>query len=625
MNLSTPQGFHDVLFDEAHTRAKIQHNVQLAFADKGYKLIETPTLEQFDVVQLGCANSDNMNANAPFKFFDATGNLVAMRPDVTVQVARMCATRLKNVEEPLRFRYSHRVFREADGSLQAQARELKQIGAECVGINGVDADAEVVELLASALDIAGVRDYTLALATVRPVRDLLSSSGAQTWWQQCVLRALHTSDLVQLDRLTNSACIEEVAREEGVPAQVLDEFTFPEKHAKAIQKLARVRGDISAIEKARQLTAPYGCDAGLDEFSDLCEKLQGQFGQGGKAQSAGCGAKLLVDFSMMNSFDYYTGFVFSAFSPKVGCALGGGGRYDGLVGAFGVDRPAAGCAFFLELAMQAASKEAVSEKNNEKVAASSSCAENSTNNCAESIQSNHARRAPENSMSSENFVPTPFVNVNSDYSRPLRIAVPKGSLNADTISALSAAGLDTNGLENPGRQLIIKNSGVDFIIVRPTDAPAFVAHGAADCGICGRDSLLEACVDVVQLTDLKYGACRFIVAEPKGATDVVQKHYKRTGSIRVATKYPRITRAHYAKTGMQTEIVKLHGNIELAPLTGMAERIVDITATGTTLRENNLCVVEEVISSTARFFANVSAYRTDDRCVKLALALAETI
>ena len=112
-----------------------------------------------------------------------------------------------------------------------------------------------------------------------------------------------------------------------------------------------------------------------------------------------------------------------------------------------------------------------------------------------------------------------------------------------------------------------------------------------------------------------------MVAEPAGAAEATGEHYRRLGSLRIATKYPNITRAHYAKTGTQVEIVKLHGNIELAPLTGMAERIVDITATGTTRKENELVVVDEVLSSTARFFSNTCAFRTDARIVQLANTL----
>ena len=193
------------------------------------------------------------------------------------------------------------------------------------------------------------------------------------------------------------------------------------------------------------------------------------------------------------------------------------------------------------------------------------------------------------------------------------------------LAALAAAGLDVAGLANPGRQLIIKNPGVEYVIVRPTDAPTFVALGAADCGICGKDSLLEADSDVVELVDLAFGACRFVVAEPAAAAGAADERYRELGSIRVATKYPGITAAHFARQGREVEIVKLHGNIELAPLTGMAERIVDITATGTTLAENDLVVVEEVLSSTARFFANACAFRTDERIVQLAQALAQAV
>ena len=172
---------------------------------------------------------------------------------------------------------------------------------------------------------------------------------------------------------------------------------------------------------------------------------------------------------------------------------------------------------------------------------------------------------------------------------------------------------------------MIKNPGVEFIIVRAQDAPAFVALGGADCGICGKDSLVEANLDVVELVDLQFGACRFVVAEPEGATEQVEDRYWRLGSIRVATKYPRITKAYYDKLGQQVEIVQLHGNIELGPLIGLSERIVDITATGTTLRENNLRIVDDVLASTARFFANTCAFRTDERISKLAEAMAQNV
>ncbi len=548
MNYVTPSGFRDVLTDEAVLREQAAGAVLANMAGKGYLPVETPTLEVMDVMAAG-----GRLPGMPFKFFDARGDLLTMRPDVTLQIARMCATRLAGQPGPFRFRYMQRVFREVEGQTQAEPRETTQMGVELIGDATAAADAEVVGLLAESLQLAGVRTFKIALASVGVLRALLAASGAAPAWRQAVLDAYHASNFVTLDELTAPE------GSQGVPPVF----------AQAIGRLARIRGGRAAIDEVRALVAPLGCEDGLDSLTQACDLLAEQ----GLAES------IQIDFSVMSSFDYYTGIVFEAYAPGMGAPLGSGGRYDNTIGAYGEDRPAAGFAFFLERAMAAA---ALSDERAARAGADLA----------------DPAAAPDE--------------------RPLRIAVPKGSLNADAIACLAACGLDVTGLANPGRQLIIRNPGVEYIIVRPSDAPAFVELGAADCGICGEDSLLEAQPDVVELADLKFGACRFIVAEPAGAAEATAEHYRRLGSIRIATKYPNITRAHYAKTGTQVEIVKLHGNIELAPLTGLAERIVDITATGTTLRENNLVIVEDVLSSTARFFANSCSLATDGRVVELA-------
>ena len=545
MNRSTPTGFRDVLPDEAAERERITRSVQDLFARVGFRPIETPTLEALDVVNAGA----HLPAS-PFRFFDSQGDLLAMRPDVTVQVARMCSTRLAAADGPLRLRYTQRVFRETEGTAQVTPREMTQVGVEALGESGWQTDAELVSLLLRALKLANVTQVTLAVATVAPLRALLERSGGSAAWKQAVLAACHASDFVELANLTDSQALAPAADGQGVaPA-----------YAQAVQDLVHVRGGVEAIGEARRITEPLGCADGLDDLAAVCQEV-----------ARACpDARILVDFSALSSFDYYTGIVFEAFSPHLGSSLGSGGRYDHMLAAFGAERPAAGFAFSLEQAMAAAQAES----------------------CAAPAQ------------------------------RPLRIAVPKGALNKDAIESLQAAGLDTTGLEDPGRQLIIRTPSADYIIVRPSDAPAFVASGAADCGICGRDSLLESDAQVVQLADLKFGGCRFVVAELAGTEDAIQERYRRLGSIRVATKYPNITRAHFARAGIQADIVRLNGNIELAPMTGLAERIVDITATGTTLRENDLVIVDEVLASTARFFANPARLRTDGRIVELADALA---
>ena len=201
----------------------------------------------------------------------------------------------------------------------------------------------------------------------------------------------------------------------------------------------------------------------------------------------------------------------------------------------------------------------------------------------------------------------------------LRIAVPKGALFKESVRLLAEAGIETGALADAGRLLVVPGTEADFVIGRPTDIPAYVAYGAVDCGIVGKDSLVEAGLDVVELADLGYGACRFVVAEPEDAGALARDRYRHLGVVRVATKYPGVTERHFASRGVQVELVKLHGNIELAPLLGLAEQIVDITATGATLAQNGLRVVEDVLASTARFVANPVALRlSGDRITELA-------
>lgn len=203
------------------------------------------------------------------------------------------------------------------------------------------------------------------------------------------------------------------------------------------------------------------------------------------------------------------------------------------------------------------------------------------------------------------------------------MALPKGSLYAESVALLERAGLDVTGLADPGRQLTIRAGDIEYIIGKPTDIPVYVAYGGVDVAIAGKDSLLEAALDIVEMADLGFGACRFVVAEPEDASRSVAELYRHLGVIRVATKYPRITEQHYQARGLQVEIVKLSGNIELAPLIGLADQIVDITATGRTLSENRLRVTDEVLSSTARFVANPVSLKTDSqRVTGLAEALA---
>jgi ATP phosphoribosyltransferase len=196
----------------------------------------------------------------------------------------------------------------------------------------------------------------------------------------------------------------------------------------------------------------------------------------------------------------------------------------------------------------------------------------------------------------------------------LTIAVPRGALFSDTVELLEHLGLDTGELRENDRKLLFEDIGV--ITMRPSDVPTYVEAGAADLGITGKDVLLEqsgyardeGARQVYELLDLGYGRCVMVLATMAGP-DPAAEALRRLGVMRVATKYPRIAAHHFEETGRQAEIVEVKGSVELAPLAGLAEAIVDLTATGTTLRENNLVIREEIEVCTARLIANPVAHK----------------
>ena len=191
--------------------------------------------------------------------------------------------------------------------------------------------------------------------------------------------------------------------------------------------------------------------------------------------------------------------------------------------------------------------------------------------------------------------------------RELTIAVPRGALFEDTLDRLDLLGIDTAEVRSNDRKLLFGEVGV--VTMRPTDVPTYVEAGAADVGFTGKDVLTEQAErDVHELLDLGYGPCAMVLATVAGP-DLATEALRRLGVVRVATKYPRTAAAYFERTGRQAEIVEVKGSVELAPLTGLVEAIVDLTATGTTLRENGLVIREELFRSTARLIANPVSYR----------------
>lgn len=321
---ATPRGFRDVLPGEAACRERIIAQVQALFAEWGYDPVETPTLESVASLAAGHAL-----ATTPFRFFDVDGNQLALRPDVTLPVARLAATRMRDVPRPLRLRYTAPVFREEE-SLRGLAREFTQLGVESIGMAGAAADAEVAALLVEALYATGLTSFTVDVATVSVLAELVRAACDDAAWREQVLVAYHQSNWVRLAELT--------ARPDVRPA-----------FGAALRQLPRVAGGPEAVDACRALVAPLGCDKGLDQLEETLSILG----------SAGVLGFVRVDFSIMNSLDYYTGLVMQAYAPGIARPLGSGGRYDGTLAAFGKDEPAAGFAFGLESVMAALPSEAV--------------------------------------------------------------------------------------------------------------------------------------------------------------------------------------------------------------------------------------------------------------------------
>lgn len=196
-----------------------------------------------------------------------------------------------------------------------------------------------------------------------------------------------------------------------------------------------------------------------------------------------------------------------------------------------------------------------------------------------------------------------------DKQASLTIAAPKGRLLAPVAELLSRAGVDCSGLEDSSRKLIISvpESNWRFLLAKPADVPTYVEYGAADLGVVGKDILWESGKDVAELLDLGLGRCRLVVAVPQ-ASGI--KHVRDLDfNSRVATKFPSIATEYFNQQGIQAEVIKLNGSVELGPIVGLAEAIVDITETGTTLRENGLLPIATIGEVSARLIANRVSYK----------------
>ena len=206
----------------------------------------------------------------------------------------------------------------------------------------------------------------------------------------------------------------------------------------------------------------------------------------------------------------------------------------------------------------------------------------------------------------------------------ISIAIPTGVLLDGSLELLRRVGATDLDPEEIGRKLLVERDGLRLVLVKPADVPAYVDHGSADLGIVGKDQLWESTGKHYELVNLCFGGCTLIVAVPEASTLNGPESWPPT--MRVATKYPRATQAYMQRVGQAADVVPLHGSVELAPLVGLVEAIVDLTATGRTLRENRLRVVAEVDRSTARLIANQASLKTrTERIQALVTRIRESV
>ncbi len=343
--------------------------------------------------------------------------------------------------------------------------------------------------------------------------------------------------------------------------ELLASYDISEKLRATFLEIATLTGGEEALQKARSLTDNAEALEALERLQEIYEGLKEKDYE----------KYVTFDLSMLSKYNYYTGIIFHAYSYGYGEPIAKGGRYDNLLSHFGRELPAVGFAIVVDQLQRALRNDA--EKK---------------------------------------------VNATADGKRYLTFALTKGRLAKKTLELLEKVGITCEEMKDPdSRKLIFVNEelGLKFFLAKGPDVPTYVEYGAADIGVVGKDTLVEEGRKMYEVLDLGFGKCRMCVCGPEAAREKLAHQEQ----IRVATKYPDIAKDYFYNQKHQTvEIIKLNGSIELAPIVGLSDVIVDIVETGSTLRENGLGVLEEVMPLSARMVVNqVSMKMESERITKL--------
>jgi ATP phosphoribosyltransferase regulatory subunit len=308
-----PPGTRDVLPDEMREMRRLQRALIEVFEARGYGEVATPALEYDEVM----ARGDGRAARSSYRFFDESGELLSLRSDMTVPIARLAATRFAAGEPPYRLCYLASVYR-AVRPQSGQMRELLQAGVELIGASPAEGTVEVIEVLEAALDAAGLDRAVIGLGDADLYQQLLEELGVEPQARDSVLTSLATHDLVGLEQKLIEAGVDA----ERVPACV---------------QLTQLRGGKEVLEEARGLGGA-AVERALVRLSETYDELERR----------GAAKRVQIDLGLLRDLGYYSGAIIEVYDPALGHILGGGGRYDGLMKRFGLDLSAAGFALYLE-------------------------------------------------------------------------------------------------------------------------------------------------------------------------------------------------------------------------------------------------------------------------------------
>jgi ATP phosphoribosyltransferase regulatory subunit len=309
-----PPGTRDVLPEEMRELRRLQAALAAVFEARGYGEVATPTIEYYEVL----AQGDERGAPVAYRFFDERAELLAMRSDMTIPIARLVSSRFADAEMPLRFFYMGNAYR-AVRPQRGQMREFMQVGVELIGAEAPEGTAEVVEVLVAALDAAGLSRAVIGLGDADLYRQLLAETGVEGETRAAILDRLAAHDLV------------------GLQADVAALSQIGDAERETLLRLPNMRGDAEILEQAHEL----GGSAVERATSRLAATYEA-------VRERGIADRVQLDLGLLRDLGYYTGAILEVYDPALGHVLGGGGRYDELMGRFGAPLPAAGFGLYLE-------------------------------------------------------------------------------------------------------------------------------------------------------------------------------------------------------------------------------------------------------------------------------------